>query len=85
MVGDDLAPSLLQGDAMLGEPTVEQREVTAIGRAGVLREALFQPEGVEKTIDQMVRNRRHGHETSRPNNAPQVFHSPPGATSTHMP
>ncbi|MCY1440461.1 hypothetical protein D9M68_823260 [compost metagenome] len=52
VVEDEVAPGLVQGHAALIEPAIEMGEVAAVGRAGVFGQALFQPEGVEKAVNQ---------------------------------
>lgn len=42
------------------QPTVEQREVAAIGIARVVRQPLLQPQGVEKAVDHGMVNGGHG-------------------------
>ncbi|MNE50854.1 hypothetical protein D3C80_1454490 [compost metagenome] len=60
MIENHLAPGIAQFNAQLLQPTVKQGQVAAIGLAGVIGKALFQPEGIEVLVDQRVFDSRHG-------------------------
>ncbi|MNO04149.1 hypothetical protein D3C81_2250740 [compost metagenome] len=59
MVEDQLAAGVGQGHRMLLQPAIEQGQVAAIGNAGVVGQAFFQPQGVEELVDQRVVQGRH--------------------------
>ncbi|MOA66068.1 hypothetical protein D3C78_1926970 [compost metagenome] len=54
VIEDQLTTSVGQAHSVLLEPAIEQGQVAAIGNAGVVGKAFFQPEGVEKLVDQGV-------------------------------
>ncbi|MNM84700.1 hypothetical protein D3C81_967950 [compost metagenome] len=56
-----LAPGIDQLQSFVLQPAVEQRQVTAIGIAGVIGKAFLQPQGIEELVYQRVIDGRHGH------------------------
>ena len=60
MVEDRLAAHLGQLQTSRLQPAVEMRQVAAVGGAGVLGEALLQPQGIEEAVDQGMVHRGHG-------------------------
>src|SRR5690606_14151195 len=60
-----LAACLGQPYPALVEPAVEQRQITAIGLAGIVRHTLFQPEGIEEAVNQGIIESRHGHPSAQ--------------------
>jgi hypothetical protein len=59
MIEKQFAANLPQLKPPLDQPGIKVSQVTAVGHAGILRQALFQPEGFEKTINQRMVDGRH--------------------------
>ncbi|MNE62189.1 hypothetical protein D3C80_1574580 [compost metagenome] len=62
VVEDQVTAGVGQGNRMFLQPAVEQRQIAAVGHAGVVGQAFFKPQGVEKLVDQGVVE--GGHEDS---------------------
>ncbi|MNP35357.1 hypothetical protein D3C76_1286850 [compost metagenome] len=54
VVEDQVTAGIGQGNRMLLQPAVKQCQIAAIGHAGVVGQAFFKPQGVEKLVDQGV-------------------------------
>ncbi|MNP31873.1 hypothetical protein D3C76_1250190 [compost metagenome] len=61
VVEDQLAPGIDQLQPFVLQPAIEQRQVTAIGSAGIVGKAFLQPQGIEELVYQRVFDGGHGH------------------------
>ena len=59
VIQNRLAACVSQLDAAAFQPTVEQSQIAPIGGPSIVCQALFQPETVEKAIDERVTRRGH--------------------------
>ncbi|MNF49524.1 hypothetical protein D3C84_307990 [compost metagenome] len=61
VIKDQFAASVDQLQPFFLQPAVEQRQVTAIGIAGVVGKTFLQPQGIEELVYQRVIDGRHGY------------------------